>query len=289
MKRYIFLMMLMMAGSGAEAMDYSVCSFDLMLSSGMDEGRRNLSHNPLRLAIQWYPENKKALTLLKKGADPNEKDLVDTPLSDASSKEQIELMLSYGAEPKKMKQSGLCKVIIHYFFLKNRYKPSNVSNEQWRNEAFEAMDLLLKHGESIKKRDHGDVGLHVISGVIDHPIFPCDSSDRKPLLSFLIARGSNPNEVNEVNLRHPDFSESDYSIYQMCQRNFPQLEKFMRKERGWYLTWPLFLMTHISKKTDGDGTEVWDYKQPSECAMRALPRDLVREIAKYLLHWKHGE
>ncbi len=262
MKRHIFFMILVMVGNGAEAME---------------------PDNKLRVAIQFYPTSQEALRLLQKGADPNEADWVDVPLSNAGSKKQVELMLSYGAEPKKMKESGLRQVISHYFSLKDRHKPVGVLDEQWRNEAFEVMDLLLKHGESIKKRGEGDVGRHVMSDIINSSLI-CDS-DRGPLLSFLIVRGSNPNEVN---LWYPDFSASD-SIYAECQRNFPHLEKFMRKKRGWYLTWPLFLMTHFNKKTDEAGTEVWDYKQPSECAMRALPRDLVREIAKYLLHWKHGE
>ncbi len=256
-----------MAGSVVEAMEFGGTHFN----------------NPLRIAIQSYPEDTTALRFLQEGADPNEADRVDTPLGNASSKEQIELMLSYGADPKKMKCSGLCGVIAYYFCLKEDYKPLDVSDEQWRAEAFEAMDLLLKNGESINKRDEGDGGWHLMKNIFEPGSLICEN-DQRPLLSFLIARGSNPNELN---YRSPvSYISFNDSIYQKCQRNFPQLEKFMRKERGWYLTWPLFLMTHISKKTDGDGTEVWDYKQPSECAMRALPKELVRAIADYLVHWR---
>ncbi len=274
MKRYIFLMILVMAGNVVEAMEPW---FDLNFNSG-----RELDHNPLRLAIQDYPHDTTALKLLIKGADPNETDRIDTPLSNASSKEQIELMFSYGADPKKMKCSGLRAVITHYFCLKSHHKPSDVANEKWRNEAFEAMDLLLKHGESIKKREDGDRGLHLMNGIFMYYSLMCED-DLKPLLSFLIARGSNPNELSYLSF-NSGMSSND-SAYQRCQNEFPELAQFMRKERGWYLIRPLLLMTHIFKKTDENGTEVWDYKQPSECAMRGLPKELVREIAKHLLHW----
>ncbi len=270
MKRHIFLMMLIMVWNVVEAM--------LKFGEGW-EGSGGY-HNPLRSAIKLYPKHTMALTWLQEGADPNEADWVDTPLGNASSKGQVELMLSYGADPKKMKGSGLAKVITHYFCLKKDYKPLDISDEQWRSEAFEAMDLLLKHGESINKRGHGG---HLMTGLFNF-LSQISDNDRKPLLSFLIARGSNPNKLD---LWSPDFEfHSHNSIYQIAHKENSELEQFMRKERGWYLTWPLFLITHISKKTDGDGTEVWDYKQPSKCVMRGLPRDLVREIAKYLLNWK---
>ncbi len=279
MKIRIFFMMLIIVWNVIEAMK-------LKFYEGWGG---SFKHDSLHLAIKRYPKDTTALRLLQDDVDPNEKNLDgDVPLSGARSKEQIELMLSYGADPKEMKKtSGLANVIHYYFHFKKSYKPSNVSDEQWRSEAFEAMDLLLKNGESIQKREgNGDGGLHLMEKIIDYDSL-IGGNDQKPLLSFLIARGSNPNELS---YRSPIRYITFYgSIYQKCQCSFPDLEMFMRKERGWYLTWPLFLMTYFNKKTDGDGTEVWDYKQPSKCVMRALPRDLVREIAKYLLNWKHDK
>ncbi len=263
MKRYILFMILVMAGNVVEAME---------------------PYNELRWAVGHYPRSKEALELLQNGADPNKADSCGfVPLSNANSKEQIELMLSYGADPRKMKQSGLYNVIHHYFC--SLSKPSNVLDEQWHNEALEAMDLLLKHGESIHKRRDGKKGSHLLDDVLFAGGL-CNNG-RREVLSFLIARGSDPNKRI---CRGYGKVRREYTMYFTAQLNkFWDLEKFMRKERGWYLIRPLLLMTHFSKKTDEKGTEIWDYKQPSECAMRGLPKELVRAITDYLVHWKHDK
>ncbi len=220
--------------------------------------------------------------ILELGADPNFDDGYATPLSNHASQPKIELLLKYGADPKKCKKSCLSNVVMHYLSGEKYYRKEK-SKQEWYGEAFRTMNLLLEKGEDIHKQ--GEVG-HLLYSLASMSI--ADDEDRKLFLSFLIRNGSNP-KLPWCSIYFPN----PLSVYDRLKEydrlnkdyNYKYWVSFIQEER-YKLVRPLLLATAIERKENKLGITEICYKQPEECHMRSLPKPLVEKIGKIVWGWE---
>ena len=223
-------------------------------------------YGALRSCIQFKCKRLLVEALLETKADPNFYDGYNTPLGNAQDKEAISLLLGYGADPQKCNESTLSLPLTHYL-LKNKKQ----RGKPHRNEAFDTMTLLLQNGESIDR--YGDADKHLLYEVIN--TFLISKEEKKEFLSFLIGRGSNPNEhylksSMRDRLLGKQFQESVYETLEYTGEG--ELAQFIRKERGWYFMKPLFLALHKD--------------QDANCFISRLPHELITFIGKIALNHK---
>lgn len=210
----------------------------------------------LRILIQREGRVPLVRRLLQAGADPNFYDGCDIPLSGVGTKEAVELLLGYGADPQKSRSSLLSTPMSRYVCEEYKYREGRIGEKPCLKDPLDAMALLLQKGESINK-----YGLyHFLFWVVDLGI--ASEKTKKAFLSFLIRHGSNPNDPWA-----PDYK---ISVYDMLERR-PECPwvPFIRKERGWALVGPLLLAMRK--------------EQPDDCYMSYLPQELVRVIGEMVL------
>ncbi len=199
------------------------------------------------------PNNMRLLKrALEAGADPNFDDGIATPILQARTLEIIQLLLNYGAQLQKSRFSNLNNIVDSYLEAK-KYQPSSITDEKWYSEACEAAKLVIKHGENVNHNSH------------NHPLYytavtTIDQKNKKSFLQFLIHHGSDPTM---------GFYKNQETVHQKLEEYNKELALFIRKERGWYLAKPLFQAVYK--------------KQPKDCYMWTLPRDIMRVIAEMVL------
>ncbi len=225
-------------------------------------------------ALRAFVERKGRLplveALLQAGADPNFYDGVDTPLSSAAGKKEVELFLKYGADPQKCIYSTLLMQITGYKLIKSEKKRDD---ESVQNEVLDTMALLLQKGESIHKGVN-TTGLHILQNVATDN-FHLPEEAKKKFLAFLIRHGSNP--LDSLGHRCGSSNESVYEYLESSpvKPSWQAWARFIRRERGWYLTNPLWAAVRKD--------------QPKDCSISKVPVEIMKIIVKMVLNHKDIE
>ena len=170
--------------------DRKIIDIDCEIASIKAKARMKLAARSLKNAVQ-REDLSDARRLLEGGTDANCFDGFSRPLNVAGSKDAIRLLLEYGADPKQCKESPLRTVFLHYGSLQAHYKPQDMSEQDWLQEASEALGLLFKAGADANALS--DCGNNLL-----YDIATCTlSSDasKEFFLTKLMQNGADPNEL----------------------------------------------------------------------------------------------